>query len=167
MAGRFSTLAAVLVLATFATLATGAERTGSRAAGQKTSAGERASPDFNLDGVWRGFVVEGKGERPDRGPVHLELTIKGNHISARRLDGQGAPLGEGAYTLTTDRFYLMDATEIRRRGKARPYQGIVSFGPDLMKWCVATPGNTRPADFETKRQQFLVILKRQGSRQPE
>jgi hypothetical protein len=55
----------------------------------------------------------------------------------------------------------MDATETRKRAKPKSYQGICAFGPDLMKWCVATPGNPRPATFETKGQQFLLILKRQ------
>ena len=120
-----------------------------------------SAPEIDLNGIWRGWVVYGKGEQSNRGTVHLELTIKGNHIRAKRLDGQGDSLGEGTYTITTERFYLLDAKEARGRGKPRAYLGICRFGPDLMKWCVATPGNNRPNDFETKGQQFLLILKRQ------
>ena len=66
------------------------------AAAQKSD--ERgAKTSGELDGVWRGFVVEGTGEQPE-----------------------------------------------------------------AIKWCVATPGNKRPADFETRDQQFLLILKRQA-----
>ena len=134
----------LLCAMTFAVVAVGAERNDNQGAGAKTA------PDLDLNGVWRGFVVKGKGEQPDRGSVHLQLTIKDNRISAKRLDGEGGPLGNGTYTITVGRFYLIDATETRSRGKSRSYQGICKFGPDLMKWCTATPGNPRPTDFETK-----------------
>jgi uncharacterized protein (TIGR03067 family) len=145
----------LLCVLAFAIVAVGAERTDNLGAGAKTA------PDLDLNGVWRGFVVKGKGEQPDRGSVHLELTIKGDRISAKRLDGEGGSLGNGTYTITVGRFYMIDATEARSRGKGRTYQGICKFGPDLMKWCTATPGNPRPTNFETKGQQFLLVLKRQ------
>jgi hypothetical protein len=132
----------------------------SRSAGAKGQT-PAAAADLNLDGVWRGFVVAGKGEHPNSGTVHLELTIRGKRIVAQRLDGQGGPLGQGTYTMTTARYYQMDATESRSRGKPRSYLGICAFGPDLMRWCVAPSGNGRPTTFETKGQQFLLILKRQ------
>jgi hypothetical protein len=130
---------------------------------KKTSGGGPAdsASDLDLNGIWRGFVVVGRGEQPDRGTVQLELKIKGKHIKATRLDGQPGPLGEGSYTLSTSRYYVMDATEIRSHGTPRSYQGIVAFGPDLMKWCVSTPNNPRPTGFETRGSQFLLILKRQ------
>jgi hypothetical protein len=142
------------VLAGIAALAIGA----AKAAEQGVVAKDAAVPDLN--GVWQGFVVEGKGEQPDRGPTHLELTVKGNHIGAKRLDGENGSLGEGNYKLTPGRFLLMNATEIRNRRKGHTYQGICIVEPDMLKWCVATPGNKRPKDFETKGQQFLLILKR-------
>ena len=138
----------------FVPAAVGAEKSGSRSASENSS-------DLDLNGVWRGFVVEGRGEQPNHGTVQLELKIKGKHIKATRLDGQRGSLGEGSYTINTARYYLMDATEIRSHGTPRSYQGIVAFGPDLMKWCVSTPGNPRPSGFETRGQQFLLILKRQ------
>jgi len=145
-----------LFAAAIAVAAVGAERAQNRDADAKTA------PNLDLNGLWRGFVVEGKGEKPNRGPVHLELTIKGDHITAQRLDGQPAPLGEGTYKITVGRYYLIDATETRGRGKPRTYLGICAFAPDTMKWCVATPGNPRPTDFETKNRQFLLVLKRQN-----
>jgi len=114
-----------------------------------------------LDGVWRGFTVEGKGERPDRGPVQLELTIKGDHITARRLDGNKEGLGEGDYRITPGQPATMDATEVRARGRARTYLGILSQEGDTLRWCVATPNNPRPTEFETKRPNFLLVLRRQ------
>ena len=113
-----------------------------------------------LDGVWRGFTVEGKGENPDRGPVHLELTIKGNHIDAKRLDGQRLPMSEGTYKITPGKPMEMDGTETNPRGRTRTFLGICEVTGDMLKWCVATPKNKRPTEFETKRPQFLVILRR-------
>ena len=69
----------------FAVVAVGAERTDNQGAGAKTA------PDLDLNGVWRGFVVKGKGEQPDRGSVHLELTIKGNRIGASVWTGRAVP----------------------------------------------------------------------------
>jgi hypothetical protein len=152
---RYCLFLLAAITAAGAAPAAAAEKSGERGAGAKAAA------DLDLNGVWRGYVVEGKGEQPNRGNVHLELTIKGNHITAQRLDGDAGSLGQGMYRITVGRFYLMDATELRGRAKGRTYQGICRFGPDLMKWCVATPGNRRPTDFETKGQQFLLILERQ------
>lgn len=144
-----------------AAVAMGAEKTGDRGTGTKPSAAAKTAPNLNLDGVWQGFVVEGKGEQPDRGTVHLELTIQGDRITAQRLDGGGSSLGQGTYRISPGRYYLIDATTARTRGKPQVYQGICTFGPNLMKWCTATPGTKRPTDFETKGQQFFLILKRQ------
>jgi uncharacterized protein (TIGR03067 family) len=120
---------------------------------------EEAVP--KLDGVWQGFTVEGKGETPDRGPVHLELTIKGDHVDAKRLDGQQLPMKEGTYKIAAGKPMQMDGTETNARGRARAYLGICELNGDTLKWCVSTPNNPRPTEFETKRPSFLVILKRQ------
>jgi hypothetical protein len=128
---------------------------------KKADAGAASSAP-NLDGLWRGFVVEGKGENPDRGPTALELKIEGNRIAARRLDGQGGALGKGFFKITTiGRATAMDALEAREAGRPKGYLGICSLSDDTIKWCVATPGIRRPGAFETKGNQFLLILKRQ------
>jgi uncharacterized protein (TIGR03067 family) len=151
----------ILFLATaIAAASVAGEKTATKAGAAKTGAAEKV-PELNLDGIWRGYVVYGKGENPNRGSVHMELTIKGKHIVAKRLDGQGAPLGDGTYRISSGRYYVIDATENRARGKGRTYQGICTFAPDTMKWCTANPGNPRPTAFETKGQQFYMVLKRQ------
>ena len=161
MVARCSKWSLCLVVATAVAAARGAEKNE-----VKPPAAAPATVDLNLDGLWRGFVVEGRGEQPDRRAVHLELTVQGNRMTARRLDGQAGSLGQGTYTITRDRIYLIDATETRPRGKGHTYQGICTFGPDLMKWCVTTPGNKRPTTYETKGPQFLLILKRQRQASP-
>lgn len=134
----------------------GADKSGKRKADTNTS----STPD--LDGVWRGFVVEGKGENPNGGPTALELMIKGNRISARKSP-QGEALGEGMFKLTTvGGMSAMDAMEVRKAGRPKGYLGICDLSTDdTIKWCVATPGVRRPMNFETRGQQFLLILKRQ------
>jgi hypothetical protein len=132
--------------------------------GLSTAAPDDAKSDAqpDLDGVWRGFVVEGKGEQPDRGSVQLELTIKDKRITAQRLDGEGGSLGEGSFRIKPGKVTLMDATELRKTGKRRTFLGILKTEPDLMQWCVAVPGNRRPTTYETIDQhQFFLILKRQ------
>jgi uncharacterized protein (TIGR03067 family) len=122
--------------------------------------GQAAAP--SLDGVWKGFVVEGKGEKADRGPVHLELTIKGDVITAKRFNGQDTEdMGGGTYKITPGKTVIMDATETKPNGRGRTYLGILSLEGDTLKWCVATPKNERPTEFESKKPQFLLILKRQ------
>lgn len=128
-------------------------------AGEEPGKKDEAAP--KLDGVWTGFTVEGKGEKPDRGPVHLKLTIKGDHVDAGRLDGQKLPMNEGTIKLTPGKPIQMDGTETNARGRARPFLGICELNGDTLKWCVSTPNNPRPSEFETKRPSFLVILKRQ------
>jgi uncharacterized protein (TIGR03067 family) len=116
-----------------------------------------------LEGTWRGWVVEGKGETPDRGPVHLELVVRGDRITARRLDGKDGPgLGEGTFKLAVaGKLRTIDATRSSAPGKGRTHQGIYTLEGDTLRWCVSNPNGERPGDFVTKRGQFLLILKRQ------
>ncbi|HPD14404.1 MAG TPA: TIGR03067 domain-containing protein [Planctomycetota bacterium] len=139
-----------LVMALLAVPAAGGEEPGRK---------DEAVP--KLDGVWTGFTVEGKGETPDRGPVHLKLTIKGDHVDAERLDGQKLPMDEGTVKLTPGKPMQMDGTSVNQRGRAQTFLGIAELTGDTLKWCVSTPNNPRPTEFETKRPSFLVILKRQ------
>lgn len=113
-----------------------------------------------LCGVWRGFAVEGKGERPDRGPVKLELTITEKSIKGIQIKPDGnIDHGEGEFTfdLAADP-RSFDATKTSDRRKAS-YLGIYTLEGDTLKWCVS-PQKTRPKTFETSKGQFLLILKR-------
>jgi hypothetical protein len=44
-----------------------------------------------LAGVWRGWVVDGRGENPNSGQMEIELTIEGNRITGRELGTRRAP----------------------------------------------------------------------------
>lgn len=122
-----------------------------------------AEPDDvkKLVGVWRGFVVEGRGDRPNQQRLRIELTIKGDMITGRQ-DG-GKDLGEGTFTLkwSKDGRHL-DATRTRNPGRGQTYRGIYTLDGDTLKWCVSNPpGRDRPAELVSRTGQFLMILRRE------
>lgn len=125
-----------------------------------TSFADDADARKAMVGTWRGFAVEGKGERPDRGPVKLELTITEKSIKGIQIKPDGnIDHGEGEFTfdLGADP-KVLDATKTSDRRKAS-YVGIYLLEGDTLKWCVS-PQKTRPRTFETSKGQFLLILKR-------
>ena len=144
----------------------------------------------SLDGVWEGWVVEGKGENPNRGQIHLQLTIKDNKVTGKKIGGGGPggdDMGAGTVALNAEgEVKQMDATRTggggggpggggrggRRGGPGGGggaggggggYKGIMTVEGDTLKWCVANPGKERPTQFATDRRQgqFLMILKKQ------
>jgi len=112
-------------------------------------------------GEWQGFVVEGKGENPNRGPVKLSLKITAAGIIATQdKDGD---LGEGSFTFDlTATPHTIDARRTKAPGAGQTYLGIYELDGDTLKWCSANPRKERPTQFETKggAGQFLMILKR-------
>jgi len=117
-----------------------------------------------LAGLWKGFTVEGKGENPDRGPVKLELTITEQTMGGIEIKGtQRVDHGQGEYTLdlTTDPPQL-DASKQVGPNRRQAYIGIYRIEGDTLKWCVS-PQKVRPTTFETKKGQYLIILKRDKS----
>lgn len=116
-----------------------------------------------LVGVWKGFAVEGRGERSDRGPVKLELTITETTIKGIEVKGEG-PInhGEGMHMLNlAEKPRWLDATKTNERGRKEEYLGIYSLEGDTLKWCVSR-GKLRPPEFLTAKGSFLIILKRQA-----
>lgn len=115
-----------------------------------------------LAGVWKGYVVDGKGEKPNQGPVKLEITVKGDTITA--LQDGSKDLGEGTFTLKIHKDEKqIDAVRSKNPGKGQAFSGIYSLDGDTLKWCVSTRKKDRPTDFITKTGQFLLILKREKS----
>jgi uncharacterized protein (TIGR03067 family) len=116
-------------------------------------------------GVWKGFTVEGKGENPDRGPVKLELIIKERTMRGIEIKGPDRiDHGEGEYTLQLDANPRhLDAAKTLPRGRKQAYIGIYTLEGDTLKWCVS-PQKVRPTSFETKKGQFLLILKREAKK---
>lgn len=117
-----------------------------------------------LAGTWEGYVVDGRGENPNRGPVHLRLVISGNQMSAYDLSGpdKGTPLGTGTYRVgSSSPLAELDATGVVLPGKrARTFIGVYEVDGDTLKWCVDNRGKQRPTEFRTAGGKYLLILKR-------
>jgi uncharacterized protein (TIGR03067 family) len=117
-----------------------------------------------LAGTWEGYAVEDRGERPDRGPVHLRLVIEGDKISAVDL---GSPdkkdMGSGAFKLDPGKEVKeIDATGVILPGKReRTFLGIYEVDGDTFRWCVDNRSKERPTEFRTIGGKYLLILKRQ------
>lgn len=131
------------------------------------SAGAQDTADDlkSLQGTWRGWVVEGKGTRPDSGVINIEMVIKGDTIVARRLGGkavaEGDSLGEGTFTLKVDgKLKIMDAVRTSTPMKGAKYFGIYDVEGNTLKWCVRMRKEDRPTEFVTQKGQFLMILKK-------
>jgi uncharacterized protein (TIGR03067 family) len=134
-----------------------------RAQDAKPVPAEDATARKQLVGFWKGFAVEGRGERPDRGPVKLEVTITESAIKGIEVKGEGTiNHGEGTHTFNLKESpRWLDATKTNERGRKEEYLGIYSLEGDTLKWCVSR-GKQRPTQFETVKGSFLVILKRQS-----
>lgn len=152
---RLTSVGAVMavagVLALFSSPISGADGAG----GNETN--ERAK----FVGVWKGFAVEGKGENPDRGPVQLEITVTEKTMHGIQIKGgERIDHGEGNYTLALGADpKQLDAAKTVQRGRGQAFVGIYELDGDTLKWCVS-PQKVRPTTFETKKGQFLLILKR-------
>jgi uncharacterized protein (TIGR03067 family) len=97
-----------------------------------------------LDGTWQGYVVEGNGDNPDRGPVHLEVVIAGDKMSAKDLKSPDKSFGEGTFTLgDSEQPNTLDAMGTDGQEKGKSYRGIYSLDGDTLKWCVGNPGRPR------------------------
>ncbi|MGV3722199.1 MAG: TIGR03067 domain-containing protein [Actinomycetota bacterium] len=113
-----------------------------------------------LIGVWRGFVVAGRGERTDRGPVKLtEVVIAADTIRAK---DDTMSFGEGKYRLDlTQSPRRLDPTGSEGSYKGLQFTGIYVLEGDTLKWCVANPGKSRPTEYKTTTAvQFYMVLKR-------
>jgi uncharacterized protein (TIGR03067 family) len=121
---------------------------------------DEAQARKNLNGAWRGFAVEGKGEKPDQGPVKLEITISDETIQGIEIKGaESIDHGEGVYVLDLKASPRhLDGTKTNPRGRKETWIGIYKLEQNTLYWCVAR--RERPKTFETVKGQFLMILKR-------
>ncbi len=124
-------------------------------------AADEAAERAKFVGVWKGYAVEGKGENPNRGPVKLEITATDKTMHGIQIKSDGNVdhgVGEFTFDLAAEPRRL-DAAKTNERGRKQEYIGIYALEGDTLKWCVS-PQKVRPETFETKKGQFLVILKR-------
>jgi uncharacterized protein (TIGR03067 family) len=125
-------------------------------------ADDEADARKKLVGEWQGYVVDGKGENPNRGPVKLTITITADGMTAKQEGNKDLGAGNYKLDLSGDPKTL-DAVRTSTPGKGQTYLGIYSVDGDTLKWCVGQPKQPRPTEFVTKSTggQFLMVLKRQ------
>lgn len=105
-----------------------------------------------LVGTWAGRV--------DGGAKGHKLTITEATITG--VQDEKRELGEGTFVIDKSQTpWHLDATATKGREKGSLYPGIYEIKDDKLRWCVATPGNERPTDFDTKGSQFLLELKKE------
>ncbi len=115
-----------------------------------------------LVGVWKGYAVEGKGENPNRGPLHLQITITATAIKAVNLGDGNKDMGEGSFSLDfAGPLKGLDAMGIvLPRKKTQNYRGIYDIEGDTLRWCVDNTNKGRPEQFRTGGGNYLMVLKR-------
>lgn len=124
--------------------------------------------------VWRGWIVNGRGDNPNDGMIELELTINGNEIVGRELSrapgapgggGGGGSLGSGTFQMTGDgKSGNIDAVYTGGPRQGEQCLGIFQMEGDLLRWCVNNRG-ARPQDFGTGGGNWLMLLRRQPAAQ--
>lgn len=120
-----------------------------------------------LSGIWRGWVVRGRGENPNEGEMEVELTVEGNRITGRELGTQRASggLGGGTFTMTGNgNSGNLDADGTEGPQDGRSFMGIYELQGDTLRWCVSNRGRQRPTAMATDRGNYLMILRKQPSR---
>ena len=146
---------------------------GSRPAGPNSTAETGSRSDTRsgrLQGVWRGWVVQNRGENPQDQQMEIELTITADRITGRELGGRrpgGQPggmeaLGSGNYNSTGQTTGNLDADGTSGPQDGRHFLGIYELNGDTLRWCVSNRGRQRPTALLTERGNYLMILRRQA-----
>ncbi len=125
------------------------------------SQGQEAADRRRLVGTWTGWIVEGRGDRPNAmiGKI-AEMTITERTIRAR--DDQ-RDMGEGNYRVGRDQGWgTLDAAGIAGPTRGKTYLGIYQLEGDTLRWCTANPGRPRPTELMTRRGDgwYLMVLRR-------
>jgi Ca2+-binding EF-hand superfamily protein len=109
-------------------------------------------------GLWRGALVEGRGENPNAGR-QIELLVVGNQIAGRDVGRKGddANLGTGTFVASgKPDAGILDA----QYSDGRICRGIFEMRGEALYWCVSNRGEDRPDRFITANGFWLMVLKR-------
>ena len=115
-----------------------------------------------LEGVWEGYVVEGRGEKADRGPFRLRLTVAGETMTAVDLNNGNKNLGTGKLALDpTGPLRQLDAFgAVFPAKREKSFLGVYQLDGDTLRWCVGNKQDVRPEEFRSFNGNFLLVLKR-------
>ena len=139
------------------------------ATGSSTTTGGRGDSNTSrLAGVWKGWIVHGRGENPNEGEMEIELTVEGNRMTGRELGTKRGPaegLGAGTFTMTgTGKTGNIDTDGTSGSQDGRHSMGIYELEGDTLKWCVTQRNRVRPTTMATDRGNYLLILRKQTAR---
>jgi uncharacterized protein (TIGR03067 family) len=125
------------------------------------SQGQENADRQRLVGTWTGWIVEGRGDRPNAmiGKI-TEMVITNQTIRAR--DDQ-RDMGEGNYRVGRDQGWgTLDTAATGGPLRGKSYLGIYQLDGDTLRWCTANPGRPRPTQLMTRRGDgwYLMVLRR-------
>jgi uncharacterized protein (TIGR03067 family) len=114
-------------------------------------------------GLWRGHIVDGRGQNPNSG-TPIELLISGNRIAGRELHGQADStpnLGIGTFVMTgSTKSGFFDAQYTDGPQAGQICLGIFRMEGDTLYWCASNRAGYRPDEFATGSGCWLMILRR-------
>lgn len=124
----------------------------------KKAAAEESKTLALRAGLWRGAIVDGRGENPNSGRK-IELMIADNRIAGRDVGRRGDDpnLGTGTFLASGGaNAGILDA----QYSDGRICRGIFEMRGDALYWCVSNRGEDRPDRFITANGFWLMVLKR-------
>ena len=132
------------------------------------AAGRGDTNAARLAGVWKGWIVHGRGENPNAGEMEIELTVEGNRMTGREQGTRRGPaegLGSGTFTMTGNgKTGNIDTDGTSGSQDGRHSMGIYELDGDTLKWCVTQRNRVRPTTMVTDRGNYLLILRKQPAR---
>lgn len=117
-------------------------------------------------GLWRGWIVNGRGENPNDGQYQIELAIDGNRIVGREIPRQGGggggrSLGSGTFVMTgSGQMGNLDAQYTEGPNAGQVCLGIFRMQGDVLQWCSSNRPGQRPNDFMTGGGNWLMFLRK-------
>lgn len=113
-------------------------------------------------GLWRGRIVDGRGQNPNSGSP-IELLIGGNRIAGHEPGKAGASpnLGIGTFVMTgNSKNGFLDAQYAEGPQAGVVCLGIFRVDGDTLHWCASNRDGYRPTEFNTASGCWYMILKR-------
>lgn len=113
-------------------------------------------------GLWRGHIVNGRGQNPNSGSP-IELLIAGNRIAGHEPGKPGASpnLGIGTFVMTgNSKAGFLDAQYIEGPQAGVVCLGIFRMEGDTLHWCASNRDGYRPTEFNTANGCWYMVVKR-------
>jgi uncharacterized protein (TIGR03067 family) len=116
----------------------------------------------NTPGLWRGYIVNGRGQNPNSGSP-IELLISGNRIAGHEAGKPGAApnLGVGTFAMSgNSKAGFLDAQYVEGPQSGVVCLGIFRMEGDTLHWCASNRDGYRPTEFNTANGCWYMIVKR-------